>query len=192
MKITVVHIYDAMETRTEPIDFESVRSFTRLLRPGEVKVTKPGVRGAKQVSYIVCYRDGKPITYTRIGTKLLSKPVNQELSIGSKGLYTSRGGFVTRSMLRMVATGYDPSPRCCGRGATGRTACGLHAGYGVAAVDPRVIRLGSKLYVEGYGYVIAGDIGRAIKGSRIDLGFDSYSEAKRYGMKTVLVYLLKE
>jgi 3D (Asp-Asp-Asp) domain-containing protein len=66
----------------------------------------------------------------------------------------------------------------------------MMAGYGIVAVDPRVIRLGTKLYVEDYGFCVAGDTGGAIKGTRIDLGFDTYSEAIRFGRRTVAVYVL--
>ncbi|MCX8053988.1 MAG: 3D domain-containing protein, partial [Armatimonadetes bacterium] len=106
--------------------------------------------------------------------------------------YTSRGEFRTRRVLTMHATAYDPGPRSCGRYATGRTACGLQAGYGVVAVDPRVIPLGTHLYIEGYGHAIAGDRGRAIKGNRIDLGFSTYKEAIRFGRKRVTVHVLRD
>ena len=72
----------------------------------------------------------------------------------------------------------------------GLCANGMHAGYGVVAVDPHLIRLGSKLYIEGYGYAVAGDTGGAIKGHRIDLGHTTYSEASSVGRRHVTVWLL--
>ena len=54
-----------------------------------------------------------------------------------------------------------------------RTATGLPATYGAVAVDPRVIPLGTKMYIEGYGYAFACDTGGAIKGNRVDLAMDS-------------------
>ena len=88
----------------------------------------------------------------------------------------------------MIATGY--APFVCGGSRSGRTATGIKAGYGTAAVDPRYIPLGTRLYIEGYGYAIAADTGRAIKGNRIDLGYDTYQQAKRVGMRKVKVYIL--
>ncbi|MED1511453.1 MULTISPECIES: cell wall-binding protein EntA [Bacillus] len=59
------------------------------------------------------------------------------------------------------------------------------------AVDPKVIPLGSKVWVEGYGEAIAGDTGGAIKGNRIDVLLGSDSAAQKWGRKTVKVKILK-
>jgi len=53
------------------------------------------------------------------------------------------------------------------------------------AVDPSVIPLGSKVYVDGYGYAIAADTGGAIKGNRIDLYLNSSSECNSWGRRSV-------
>lgn len=63
-------------------------------------------------------------------------------------------------------------------------------GYSTVAVDPRVIPLGTKLYVEGYGYAIAEDTGGAIKGNRIDLYFNTSKEVDNWGVKYLNVYVL--
>lgn len=60
----------------------------------------------------------------------------------------------------------------------------------VIAVDPRVIPLGSKVYVEGYGYAIAADIGGAIKGQKIDLHVPTKAEAYQWGVRKVKVTIL--
>jgi 3D (Asp-Asp-Asp) domain-containing protein len=57
-------------------------------------------------------------------------------------------------------------------------------------VDPRVIPLGTRLYIPGYGFAIAGDTGGAIVGRRIDLGFDSLGDAMAFGRRAVKVYTL--
>lgn len=61
----------------------------------------------------------------------------------------------------------------------------------VIAVDPSVIPLGTKVYVEGYGYAIAGDTGGAIKGNKIDVFFATKSEALKWGRKDVKIKILK-
>lgn len=91
--------------------------------------------------------------------------------------------------MELVATGYSPDPR--ENGGSTRTCSGLPIGYGAAAVDPRVIPLGSKLYVEGYGYAFACDTGGAIKGKRIDLAYDSYRVANEQGHRRVRVWILE-
>ena len=99
-----------------------------------------------------------------------------------------------RRAMTMVATAYDPGPASTGKSpghpAYGITASGMRAGYGVVAVDPRVIPLGTRLYIPGYGNAVAGDTGGAIKGNRIDLGYATYGEAIRYGRQSVTVYVL--
>ena len=91
----------------------------------------------------------------------------------------------------MAATGYSPDPRECPRSSHGRTATGLKAGYGIVAVDPNVIKMGTRLYIEGYGYAIAADKGGAIKGMRIDLGHETHGEALKIGRRTVRVHILE-
>lgn len=61
----------------------------------------------------------------------------------------------------------------------------------VIAVDPDVIKLGTKVYVEGYGYAIAGDTGSAIKGNKIDVFFSSKKEAFKWGRKSVTIKILE-
>jgi 3D (Asp-Asp-Asp) domain-containing protein len=90
----------------------------------------------------------------------------------------------------MIATAYDPGPLSCGPYADGRTAIGLRAGHGVVAVDPNVIPLRARLYIEGYGPAIAGDVGGAIKGNRIDLGYNSRRAALQFGRRPVTVWVL--
>lgn len=190
MQIKVVRVSEEFEAVSKPIPFETVKKFTDSLRPGQVKVAKNGVNGEKLVRLKVRYENGKAVKRTPIDTDVVTKPVSKVVSIGSRGRYISRGEFRTRRVLQMSASAYDPGPRSCGPNATGRTGCGLRAGYGVVAVDPRVISLGSRLYIEGYGMAIAGDTGSAIKGNRIDLGFNTYAEAIRFGRKTVTVHIL--
>lgn len=61
----------------------------------------------------------------------------------------------------------------------------------VIAVDPTVIPLGSKVWVEGYGEAIAGDTGGAIKGNKIDVFIPSQDAAMAFGRKNITIKILK-
>jgi len=73
-----------------------------------------------------------------------------------------------------------------------RTASGAYPRYGLIATDPQVIPLGTKLYVEGYGYAIAADTGGAIKGDKIDVFFDTRGRCFQWGRRHVKVFVLEE
>ncbi|MGE6551803.1 cell wall-binding protein EntA [Bacillus mycoides] len=99
--------------------------------------------------------------------------------------------------LTVVATAYTAHPSENGGTYGGRvlTAMGhdltANPNMKMIAVDPKVIPLGSKVWVEGYGEAIAGDTGGAIKGNRIDILLGSDSAANKWGRKTVKVKILK-
>jgi 3D (Asp-Asp-Asp) domain-containing protein len=88
--------------------------------------------------------------------------------------------------LVMIATAYTSQDAGNGNW----TARGNELRRGLAAVDPRVIPLGTRLFISGYGYAIADDIGGAIKGNKIDLAFDNRDEAFQFGVQRVTVYIL--
>lgn len=67
---------------------------------------------------------------------------------------------------------------------TGRTATGSETAHGTIAVDPRVIPLGTKLYVPGYGWGVARDTGGAVRGWHIDVWFASCAAAIRWGVRS--------
>ena len=95
----------------------------------------------------------------------------------------------------MVATAYTAGPESTGKSpgmpGYGITYSGMRVRPGVVAVDPRVIPLGTYLYVEGYGYSIAADTGgSAISGNRIDLYMERLADAYNWGRRTVKVYVL--
>jgi 3D (Asp-Asp-Asp) domain-containing protein len=69
----------------------------------------------------------------------------------------------------------------------GSTALGVPVGKGVVAVDPRLIPLGTKLHVPGYGPGLAADVGYAIKGRIIDLWFPTTAKARQWGRRTVTI-----
>lgn len=93
--------------------------------------------------------------------------------------------------LTMNASAYTASCSGC----SGHTATGIdlnaNPNMKVIAVDPSVIPIGSKVWVEGYGEAVAGDTGGAIKGDRIDLHFPNKKSALAFGQRTVTVKILK-
>jgi 3D (Asp-Asp-Asp) domain-containing protein len=93
-------------------------------------------------------------------------------------------------LINMTATAYGPGPIDNGKW-NDLTYAGGKVKKGIVAVDPAVIPMGTKLWVEGYGQAIADDQGSAIKGNRIDLAFNSRQEALDYGIQNVKVYVLK-
>lgn len=74
----------------------------------------------------------------------------------------------------------------------GITATGLRARKGIVAVDPRIIPLGTKLFIPGYGEALAADTGGWIKNDRIDLCFESLEECFRFGRRKIRVYLVED
>lgn len=101
----------------------------------------------------------------------------------------SDGAGVSKELM-VSATAY--TAHC--NGCSGITKTGLNLrknpNMKVIAVDPRVIKLGTKVHVEGYGYAIAGDTGGAIKGNKIDVFIPSKSRAYQWGRKNVKVKVL--
>ena len=129
-----------------------------------------------------------------LSTEVIEEPVAEIIGKGTREalavLETATGTYRYVDVLDMEATAYYPGPESTDEWADGYTYTGVRAGKGVVAVDPTVIPLGTRLYVPGYGEAIAADIGGAIKGYRIDLGFETYQEAIQYGRKKVKVYIL--
>ena len=93
--------------------------------------------------------------------------------------------------ITVTSTAYTASCKGC----SGITSTGIDLNANpnkkVISVDPSVIPLGSKVWVEGYGEAIAGDTGGAIKGNTIDIYMPSYEDAINWGRKTVTVKILK-
>jgi 3D (Asp-Asp-Asp) domain-containing protein len=93
---------------------------------------------------------------------------------------TQLAAVVGRRSMTVTATGYSLA---------GRTSTGVAVGYGIVAVDPAVIPLGTHMAVPGYGEGIAADTGGAVSGSRIDLWFPTRAEALAWGTRTVTITL---
>ena len=100
-------------------------------------------------------------------------------------------GEVRGETFAVEATAYTAGCSGC----SGITATGINLNNDpyakVIAVDPNVIPLGTQVYVEGYGYAVAGDTGGAIKGNKIDVHLPTKEEAYNWGRKTVNITLIE-
>lgn len=119
-------------------------------------------------------------------SKTAAKPVAKKTTTPSR----STSGTVAKEFT-VSATAYTAYCKGC----SGITRTGLNLkknpGLKVIAVDPKVIPLGTKVHVEGYGYAVAGDTGGAIKGKKIDVFIPTQSSALKWGRKNVKIKILK-
>jgi 3D (Asp-Asp-Asp) domain-containing protein len=186
---------EKLETRVEVKQASikpSIRyEFSRQVGSGRLVKAQDGQQGSVKKTYRVTYKNGKPVSKELLKEERTEAEPTLYL-MGRSGWTTSRSSFSRAKVMTMHASAYDPSPETIGPGATGRTRMGLVATYGHVAVDPRVIPLGSLVFVEGYGFAIASDTGGAIKGNRIDLCYDDRSTALRFGRRTVKVHVFSK
>ncbi len=136
----------------------------------------------------ITYYEGKEYGREIVGTETIP-PEDKIISRGTKIIWrdldTPDGTIHYWEKMHVWATDYDS--HCPGCDAW--TATGLPQGKGVIAVDPTVIKLGSKVYVPGYGQAIAGDTGGSIKGGIIDLGFTD-TKTSGWHSRFVDIYIL--
>lgn len=153
---------------------------------GKIVIVELGSPGVKEIVIRKLYVEGKLVEEQIVSEKIIKPP---QPKVYAEGGAVFRGGYIQE--FEMIATAYGP-PTVDKHVPSWITKSGKRVRYGLVAVDPKVIPLGSKLYVEGYGYAIAADTGRLIKGNRIDLFFfDSLKNLKSFGRRYVTVYLLE-
>jgi 3D (Asp-Asp-Asp) domain-containing protein len=173
----------------------TVHRLSFALAPGSSKIIARGEPGEREMTVRYSQRDGGPVHQLVISSTVIRMARPQVVADGIARTpltnFEARGvmsmSYIARSALAMIATAYTADCSGCG----GMTAIGRRAGYGIVAVDPRVIPLGTRLFIPGYGFAVAGDTGGAIHGDRIDLGFDSLRDAMDFGRRGVTVYRLK-
>ncbi len=129
-----------------------------------------------------------------VSTKASQTPAKTQTVANTKSTNTqpttSQATPTSGKTLTVTATAYTANCAGC----SGVTATGINVksnpNMKVIAVDPRIIPLGSKVWVEGYGTAIAGDTGGAIKGHKIDLLMANNSQASSWGVRTVTIKVL--
>ena len=194
-KVAVVRVEKVTDVVEESIDFAIEKKNDSSVLKGKEKVVTQGKKGTVERTYEVVKENGKIVMKTLQSEKVTSKPTTQVVAVGTKVATvtasrnnTSAGG--KGKEFYVTATAYTPNCNGC----SGITATGVNIksnpNMKLIAVDPNVIPLGSKVWVEGYGYAIAADTGGAIKGNKIDILVSSKSAAKNWGRKKVRIKVL--
>ncbi len=192
--IEVVRVTERFWIEQEPIPFESVWRADPDLEIDNRRLLQEGAPGVRERRIRIRYENGDEVTRTVENQYVAVPPTTRVQGYGTKivvrTLNTPSGPVEYWRKKRMLATSYSAGTAGVPRSSPsfGVTATGARMRHGIVAVDPRVISLGSRVYVPGYGVGLAADTGGAIRGNRIDLGFDDTNLELWY--RWVDVYLL--
>lgn len=180
-QIQVVRVTEKLEDVKSEIPYQIVAQPAEFPVGLPDRVLKKGSNGEHEQVVKVTYEDGKETDRQVLQQQVLRAPVNQVVSRGAQTTI-SRGGQTIqfKRAYLMSASAYS---------GPGVTATGQDVHWGVIAVDPRIISLGTQLYVEGYGEAVALDTGGAIKGNRVDLYMNTEEAAQSWGVRSVIVYV---
>jgi len=182
-EIEVIRVTEELQKVDQPIPYGDERVDDPTLEKGLTKTIRVGKSGVARNTIKISFYNGQEGKRETILTETVQEPQNRVVAMGSI-TSVSRGGerLDIREAKYMQASAYTY---------TGfRTATGVAPSVGMVAVDPSVIPLGSRLYIEGYGYARAADTGGAIRGNTVDLFMESYSQCINWGRRTVKVYVL--
>jgi len=223
MTITATDLFLRVVKEDAPVPFETVEQPDPNLFAGQRTVVQQGVDGRAIRVYQLVMQGEIETTRTVKAEEVLVEPVPAIVRVGTKprpvpqapraprvprvgdvlqsppGADASVDGPDGGTTMKVSATAYTPwDPGCGGLSVIERKIANyrMPAGWGVVAVDPSVIPLGTKLYVPGYGYAYAADTGGAIKGAKIDVCYWSggpsaaHSAAVSWGRRTVTITIL--
>lgn len=167
------------------VDYEVVYQEDASMGIGQMELTQEGSDGLKEEIYRVRYIDGEEEDRELIDTNVIEEVENKIYNYGTDiSLGDAPASYERKvSGVRAVAYHFDGNPP----GAYGQPCT-----YGTVAVDPDVFPLGSLLYIEGYGYAIANDVGTSIKGNVVDVYMERYAQCLMWGAQRVNVYVIDE
>ena len=193
-KIEVVRVEKVTDVVEESVDFAVEKKNDSSLLMGTEKVETQGQKGKIERTYVTVKENGEVVSKAVTEEKIIEHPTPKVVAVGTKVVTAS----VSRSdseptsgkEFYVEATAYTPYCNGC----SGISAAGINLRSNpdlkLIAVDPSVIPLGSKVWVEGYGYAVAGDTGGAIKGNKIDILVPTESQANQWGRKKVRIKVL--
>ncbi|WP_068986580.1 MULTISPECIES: G5 and 3D domain-containing protein [Lysinibacillus] len=196
-KITVVRVEKVIDVVEDSLDFAIEKKQDASLQKGKQKVVTAGQEGVITRTYEVVKENGKVVAKNLQSEKVVKEPKKQVVAVGTKSVVASaatvsRGSKEPASGKEFYVTATAYTPYCNGCSGTSATGINLRSSSGlkVIAVDPSVIKLGSKVWVEGYGTAIAGDTGGAIKGNKIDILVQTEAQASNWGVRKVRIKVL--
>jgi uncharacterized protein YabE (DUF348 family)/3D (Asp-Asp-Asp) domain-containing protein len=174
LAVRIVVLSASNEIEREFIESRTVYRTDPDLDFGQTR-TEPGHDGALVRRYAVSYANGVEAGRDLVEEYYDPEPLETVVYYPPQrnaGADAPSEGEIAR-VINVYATYYTPasSGRPPGDPNYGRTATGVLVTYGVVAVDPNVIPLGTRMFIPGYGYAIAADTGGAVKGYIIDLGY---------------------
>lgn len=190
--VNVVRVEKVTDVVEESVAFGVVRKKDNNIDKGKEKVVTPGQEGKVAKHYEVVLENGKEVSRDLIKTETLADSKDKIVAVGTREIVqqVSRGTANAAKEFYVSSTAY--TAYCSGCSGTTATGINLRANPNVKviAVDPSIIPLGTKVYVEGYGYAIAADKGTDIKGYKIDVFFSEKSQAFRWGQRKVKIQIL--
>lgn len=183
-KVVVKRVTFKKVSKKVTVPYEVVYKEDASIRIGDMELTQEGRDGKVKKTYRVKYIDGKEDSRKLIKTVTLKKVKDKTYSYGTDIYFgDAPSSYIKKvSNVRAVSYHFDGNPP---------GAYGLPCTYGTAAVDPKVFPLGSLLYIEGYGYAIANDVGTSIKGNVVDVYMERYAQCLMWGAHYVDVYLVE-
>ncbi|EIQ6110965.1 DUF348 domain-containing protein [Listeria monocytogenes] len=200
MTVEVTYVNSKAEKKNEQVKFETLYKEDDSLKKGVEKVVQEGKNGEKVVEYKVTFENGKEKKRDVIKENVTSNKTDKVVVRGTKEkvvatqVSTSSSSASSSSSSAPSSGGKTYRMESTAYSGGGITAYGINLsanpGLKVIAVDPRVIPLGSKVWVEGYGEAIAGDTGGVIKGNIVDVYFPNESQCYSWGRRMVTVKVL--
>ncbi|MBZ4654541.1 MAG: hypothetical protein JG781_1898 [Peptococcaceae bacterium] len=183
--LAVVRVEESFYEQEEIVPFPKERQLDPSLKKGEIKVVQKGEDGLVRKKYLIHTENGLETDRKVVETEVLKEVKPEIITMGTKGtiMIASRSLVNPKKVLTLQATAYTHTGN--------NTYTGVYPRIGTIAVDPRVIPLGTRMWVEGYGYGIAQDTGGLIKGNIIDLFMDTKEDCLRWGRRNVKVYILE-
>jgi uncharacterized protein YabE (DUF348 family) len=195
MKIEIVRVDSKTIVDSTAISFNTTVKTSSSMPNTQKKVVQEGKEGERQIKTLITLENGKEVARQVLSDTITKKPVDKIVVQGTYPLMpVNRGGdpIPYKRVFQARATAYS-AIHGIGKTytASGRLAVRNPEGYSTIAVDPTVLPYGTKVFIEGYGFAIAADCGSAIKGNKIDVFFNYRSEALKWAVKHVNVYVLK-